>query len=60
MMVEFPGVGQNFLKLKETPLKLAKKSIRNSENYETVQIFCLENLEKLFVFYTEAKPLESL
>ena len=57
MMVEFPGVGQNFLKLKETPpLNLQKIN----KKFETVQFFCLENLEKPFIFYTEAKPLETL
>ena len=49
-MVEFPGVEQNFPKLEETPIKLAKNPLRNSENYETVQIFCLENLTKLLYF----------
>ena len=38
-MVEFPGVEQNCPKLEETPIKLAKNPLRNSENYETVQFF---------------------
>ena len=50
MMIEFPRLGQNFPKLKETPPKACKKSLRNSENYERVQIFCLENLTKLLYF----------
>ena len=56
-----PGDGAKFSQTqRNSPLSLQKKSIRNSANYETVQIFCLENLEKPFIFYTEAKPLESL
>ena len=49
-MVEFPGVGQNFPDSKKLLLKLARKSLKNSENYETVQLFYLENLKKPLCF----------
>ena len=58
MMVEFPGVGQNFPKLEETPPYANKKSLRNSGNYETVQIFCLENLTKLLYFRLKQNHLK--
>ena len=44
------GWGKIFPNSKKLPLKLAKNSSRNSENYETVQIFYLENLRKLLYF----------
>ena len=49
MMVEFSGVGQNFPKLEETAACAYKKSFKNWENYETVQLFYLENLKNLYV-----------
>ena len=50
MMVEFPGVKQNFSKLETVPCKACKKSFKNKENYETVQIFYLDNLTKPLCF----------
>ena len=45
-----PGGGAKFSHTpRNSPLSL-QKSIRNSENIETVQIFCLENLTKLLYF----------
>ena len=49
-----PGGGANF------PLKLTKKSKRNSEKFETVQIFCLENLTKLLYFGLKQTTRKSL
>ena len=50
MMVEFPRVGQNFPKLKETAHQTCKKSLKNKENYERVQIFLFGELNKTFIF----------
>ena len=52
MMLEFPGVGQNFPKLKEIAPLSFQKYLRNhdQENYETVHIFYLENLTKPLYF----------
>ena len=44
------GWGKIFAYSKKLPIKLAKKSLRNSEKFEKVQIFCLENLTKLLYF----------
>ena len=44
------GWGKIFPNSKKLPLKACKKSSRNSENYETVKIFCLENLTQLLYF----------
>ena len=59
MMVEFPGVGHNFPKPKKLLLKFAKilkelRKIRDSTN------FLFGELNKTFIFWTEAEPLESL
>ena len=44
------GLGEIFPKLEETLPSACEKSSRNPENYETVQIFCFENLTKLLHF----------
>ena len=50
MMVKLPGGGAQCYQTRgNSPLSLQKSS-RNSRNYETVQIFCLENLRKLLCF----------
>ena len=43
------GWGKIFPNSKKLLLKLAKKSLKNWENYETVQLFYLENLKNLYV-----------
>ena len=43
------GWGKIFPSSKKLLLKLAKKSLKNWENYETVQLFYLENLKNLYV-----------
>ena len=56
MMVEFPGVGQNFPKLEENALfKLAKILKKTTRQYK----FLFGELNKTFIFQTEAKPLKS-
>ena len=44
------GWGKIFPNSKKLLLKLAKKSLKNWENYETVQLFYLENLKKPLCF----------
>ena len=58
MVVEFPRVGQNFEETwRNSPLSL-QKILKNSENYEKVQIFCLENLTKLLYFRLKQNHLK--
>ena len=47
---QIPGGGAKFTQTRRNSHLTCKKSLRNSENYETVQIFCLENLTKLLYF----------
>ena len=44
------GWGKIFPNSKKLLLKLAKKSVKNWENYETLQLFYLENLKKPLCF----------
>ena len=50
MMVEFLGVGQNFSKLVETPLKLAKESFKKFRKLRKSTNFLFGELNKTFIF----------